>query len=362
MKAKAAVFLGAGRPFELREFPLSEVEPGAILVKVRMSTICGSDLHSWQGKRKVPLPIILGHEIVGEIEEIGEGVNRDVLGNRLVKGDRITWTIMANCGRCYYCRMKGLPQKCLNLFKYGHESCQHPPYLNGGLAEYIYLKPGTGIFKIPEELSDEEITPINCALATVVNGLETIEIQPEDNVVVQGAGMLGINAVVLLRERGAGKIISLDKDQQRLELAEKFGADEIINVSQKEPAEVISLIKDLTGGYGADVVIEVSGVPSVIPQGIEMLRIGGRYLLIGTVFPQANFTLDGYLITTKMITIKGVHNYETRHLGEGLGFVARTHNKYHFSELVTHRFNLQEVDQAFAVASNRQAIRVAIVP
>ena len=362
MKAKAAVFSGTGKPFEIREFPLPKVEPGGVLVKVRMSTICGSDLHSWQGKRNVPLPIILGHEIVGEIKEIGEGANRDVFGSQLVEGDRITWTIMASCGKCYYCQMKKLSRKCLYLFKYGHESCQYPPHLNGGLAEYIYLKPGTGIFKIPEELSDEEVVPVNCALATIVNGLETIEIQLGDNVVVQGAGMLGINAAALLRERGAGKIISLDKDKKRLELAMEFGADEIIDVNQKNPVEVLSLIKDLTNGRGADVVIEVSGSPSVIPQGIEMLRIGGRYLLIGTVFPLANFTLDGYLLTTKMLTIKGIHNYEVRHLGEGLNFVARTHDKYPFGRLVTHRFNLQEADEAFALSSTQQAIRVAVVP
>lgn len=362
MKAKAAVFWGAGKPLKIQGFPLLEVEPNGILVKVSMSTICGSDLHTWEGKREVPLPIILGHEIVGEIEEIGKNITEDVMGNPLVTGDRIIWTIMASCGRCYYCRMKRLPQKCLYLFKYGHESCQHPPYLNGGLAEYIYLRQGTGIFKIPEEISDEEVTPINCALATVINGLETIEIHPGDNVVVQGTGMLGISSVALLRERSVGKIIALDKDQQRLQFAKQFGADEIINVNQKKPTAIFSLIRDLTGGYGADVVIEVSGSPGVIPQGIEMLRIGGRYLLIGTVFPKANFTLDGYLVTTKMITIKGIHNYEARHLGEGLSFVTRTHNKYPFSKLITHHFNLQEVDEAFALAKNLKAIRVAVVP
>lgn len=362
MNARAAVFLGAGKPFEIREFALPQIEPGGILVKVSMSTICGSDLHTWEGKRKTPLPIILGHEIVGKIEEIGEKAREDLMGNRLDIDDRITWTIMANCGRCYYCTMKRLPQKCLNLFKYGHESCQHPSHLNGGMAEYIYLKPGTGIFKIPEELSDEEVAPLNCALATVVNGLESIGIQLGDNVVVQGAGMLGINAVTLLREMGAGKIIAIDKDKTRLEFAREFGADEIVNVKQKKQAEILSLIKDLTGGHGADVIVEATGNPKVIPQGMEMLRKGGRYLLMGTVFPQANFTLDGYTVTTKMITIKGIHNYNARHLGQGLLFMTKNHRKYPFSKLVTHRFSLHELDRAFALASKRQAIRIAVVP
>ncbi len=362
MNARAAVFLGTGKPFEIRQFPLPQIESEGILVKVSMSTICGSDLHTWGGKRETPLPAILGHEIVGRIEEIGEKAREDLMGNRLNIDDRITWTIMASCGRCYFCRMKQLPQKCLHLFKYGHESCRQPPHLNGGMAEYIYLKPGTGIFKIPEELSDEEVAPASCALATVVNGLESIEIQLGDNVVVQGAGMLGINAVTLLREMGAEKIISLGKDRTRLEFARKFGADEIINVKQKKQTEIFSLIKDLTGGHGADVVIEASGNPKVIPQGMEMLRKGGRYLLMGTVFPHANFTLDGYTVTTKMITIKGIHNYHARHLGEGLLFMTKNHRKYPFSKLVTHRFGLHELDRAFALASKRQTIRVAVVP
>ncbi len=157
--------------------------------------------------------------------------------------------------------------------------------MNGGTAEYIYLRPGTGIFKVPEELSDEEVTPIKCALATVVHGLKSIDIQLGKKVVVQGAGMLGINAVALLREMGAGRIISLDKDGVILEFAREFSADEIISVNQRKQIEIFSLIRDLTGGYGADVVIEASGNPKVIPQGIEMLRKAGRYLLIGTVFP-----------------------------------------------------------------------------
>lgn len=359
-EVKAAVFVGAGKPFRIQEFPFPTVEPEGVLVKVRMSTICGSDIHTWQGRREAPLPLILGHEIVGEIEEMGAEVSRDASGNPLAKGDRITWTIMASCGKCYYCHEKKIPQKCCSLFKYGHISSQGQPYLNGGFAEYIYLRPGTGIFKIPAEISDEEAVPLNCATATVVYGLEAIGVEPGDNVVVQGAGMLGINAVALLREGGARKIIVLDKDNQRLRIAEEFGADETINTRNKKPTEIIALVKNRTDEHGVDVVLETCGSPEVIPPGIEMLRIGGRYLLIGTVFPNSDFTLDGYVMTTRMITMKGIHNYDVRHLGEALRFIARTHKKYPFSRLITHRFGLQEIDQAFAVASQRKTFRVAI--
>ena len=362
MKVKAAVFSAADKTFAVQEFPLPQIEPEGILVKVSMCTICGSDLHTQQGRREVPLSIILGHEVMGEIKEIGKGVDKDTIGNSLSVGDRITWTIMASCGRCYYCQIKRLPQKCLHVFKYGHQSCACPPHLNGGMAEYIYLRPGTGIFKIPEELSEEEVVPINCALATVVHGLNSIEIQLGETVVVQGAGMLGTYAVAVLREKGAGRIIIIGKDQYRLDIAKNFGADDLISINGKKQIEILSLVKEMTSGYGADVAIEVSGSPQVIAQGLEMLRIGGRYLLIGTVFPKATFELDGYLLTTKMITIKGIHNYSVSDLAESLHFLKRTHKRYPFADLVTHRFNLQEVKEAFLLASHRRSHRVAIVP
>ena len=361
--ALAAVFTGAGEPFRIQEFPFPDVEPEGVLVRVRMSTICGSDIHTWQGRREAPLPLILGHEIVGEIEELGKEVSRDASGKPLAKGDRITWTIMASCGKCCYCKEKKLPQKCLSLFKYGHASSRKQPYLNGGFAEYVYLRPGTGIFKIPEELSDEEAVPLNCATATVVCGLEAIGVEPGDNIVVQGAGILGINAVALLREGGAGRIIVLDKDDRKLRLAEEFGADRTINVRDKEPDEVVNLVKSGVGGNGgADVALELCGQPGEIPAGVEMLRTGGRYLLIGTVFPGSLFTLDGYTMTTRMITVKGVHNYAARHLEAGLRFLVGTHRKYPFSSLIEHRFGLPETGRAFAAAAQRKNLRVAVIP
>ena len=161
----------ANTPLEIVEYPLVDVEKGYILVKIRCCTICGSDLHSWLGKRKTPTPIILGHEIVGEIVEIGEGVTHDSGDKPLNIGDRITWTIMDSCGKCYYCREKGLMMKCRSLKKYGHDSCAPPPHFVGGFADYCYISPGTCVIKVPPNLSDEEAAPANCALATVVAGL-----------------------------------------------------------------------------------------------------------------------------------------------------------------------------------------------
>ena len=126
------------------------------------------------------------------IIEVTPGSLADATGLKV--GDRITWTIMDNCGKCYYCREKGLMMKCLDLKKYGHDSCAAPPHFLGGFAEYCYVMPGTCIIKVPDGLSDEVVASANCALATVVAGWEAAQLQPGDNVLIQGAGTLGIYA------------------------------------------------------------------------------------------------------------------------------------------------------------------------
>ena len=149
--ARAAVFVGPNRPFAMQEFPLRAVEADEALVRVTMSTICRSDIHSWEGKRHNPTPGILGHEIIGTIEQLGRAVGPDMRGETLREGDRVTWTEFFFCGACYYCRILDMPQKCVRLRKYGHDPSDESPHLLGGFAEYCYLLPGTGVVRLPAE-------------------------------------------------------------------------------------------------------------------------------------------------------------------------------------------------------------------
>lgn len=362
MKGKAAVFTGVGEPFDFREFPLVELEPGAVWVKITMSTICGSDLHTVLGARSAPVPIILGHEITGRIYALGKDVKTDTMGRVLKEGDRITWTVFSNCGKCYFCKIKSLPMKCVNLFKYGHETCTDSPYLNGGYAEYCYITPDTYIFKIPDSLSDEEVTPINCGLSTVVQGYDAIGIQPEETVVVQGAGTLGLYATAVAKDRGASKVIVVDIVPQRLEMAKDFGADNVINASDLSDQELIEKVRDLTEGWGSDLVVEVAGTPKVVSAGLGMLRKGGRYAEIGNVFPGATFDVDANDLITRWITIKGIHNYDALQLAEALSFVERTRDIYPYKKLVTHKLSLNDIEKGMKIMEERKAIRVAICP
>ena len=362
MNAKAAVMTAPKEDLDIREYPLSKVEKGSILVQVTCCTICGSDVHSWAGRRSAPIPIILGHEIIGRIAELGAGVTRDSGDRPLKVGDRITWTIMDSCGKCYYCREKGLPMKCRYLKKYGHDGCADPPHFTGGFAEYCYITPGTCVIKIPDELSDLEAAPANCALATVIAGWESINLQPFENVLIQGAGALGFYAAALARHYGCNRIIATDILDHRLEAIKAFGATDTINTGGTKDSEIVQIIRDLTGGFGADSAIEVAGVADLIPLGLKCLRIGGRYVEIGNSYPNAKFTYDASDIIWRLLTIRGIHNYDTRHLQMGIDFLASTRNEFPFDKIVTHQVSLEDINTGLRLADSGSAIRVAVLP
>ncbi|MGD1985815.1 MAG: zinc-binding dehydrogenase [Desulfobacterales bacterium] len=360
--ARAAVMHAPRQHLNLQRYPLPDVARDGILVKVTCCTICGSDVHTWSGRRDSAVPIILGHEIVGTIAAKGEAVTHDCADRPLAVGDRITWTLMDSCGKCYFCRQKGLMMKCRNLKKYGHDSCEAPPHFVGGFAEYCYLTPGTCVIKLPDTVSDEQAAPANCALATVVAGWEAAGIRPLEHVLIQGAGALGIYATALAKHYGCGRIIVADVLDHRLKFVRAFGATDTLNTRQMANAEVVAAVRSLTDGIGVDCVLEVAGSPDLIPIGLQCLRIGGRLIEMGNSFPNAHFNYDACDLVWRRLTLTGVHNYDTRHLQTGIAFLAGTNNQFPFDKLVTHRFNLEEINTALQMAASGEAIRVALLP
>ena len=359
---KAAVMTAAGMDLEIQEYPLPTVDQGCILVRITCCTICGSDVHSWTGRRKAPTPIILGHEIVGQIVELGVGVRYDSGDRPLKVGDRITWTIMDNCGKCYHCREKGLMMKCRHLKKYGHDSCDVAPHFVGGFAEYCYLTPGTCVIKVPDGLSDEEVAPANCALATVVAGWEAAEVKPFENVLIQGAGALGFYAAALAKHYGCRHIIVTDILDHRLDFIKAFGATAAINVRDMSAEDVVGAVRGLTDGFGVDCALEVAGIPDLIPTGLKCLRTGGRYVEIGNSAPGAEFTYDACDIVWRRLTLKGIHNYDARHLQMGVDLLAMNRDVFPFKDLVTHRVSLDNINDGLRIADSGVALRVAVLP
>ena len=359
ISAQISQFHGVGIPFEVCETPVAATS-NDVLVRVSLSTICGSDLHTVSGRRGAETPCVLGHEIIGTLAAPTH--LQSATGDTLREGDRVTWSMTTACGICDYCVNHNLPQKCETMFKYGHARNEGEASLSGGFSTHILLRPGTAIYRIPDTVTDREAVPINCALTTVVNGLGTIGMQHGETAVIHGAGMLGIYAACYLRENGYKRVVVVDLNEERLAIAKHFGATDTFNPNKTPVSEIDEALKTLTDGRGADLGVEVSGATIGIPNLITWLAIGGRCLTLGYVYPNANISVDAHQLVTKCITLRGVHNYHWTALGTALKFIEESRERYQFGELIGKTYPLSEINTAFADAMDQEALRIAIAP
>jgi threonine dehydrogenase-like Zn-dependent dehydrogenase len=217
------------------------------------------------------------------------------------------------------------------------------------------------ILRVPDELTDEEATPLNCGVATMVAATEAGEIGVGDAVVVQGLGLLGLYGVALARARGARLVVALDAVPERLAMARRLGAHRVIDVSGLRDHDAVALVREASSPDGADAVIEASGAAEVLAPGLRMLRKGGRYVTVGLVFP-AVATLDASVLVMGCVSLRGVHNYHPRHLLQALDFVIAFRRLLPLGDLVQGRFPLEGLDAAFARAATRAVVRAAVVP
>src|SRR5688572_6315106 len=362
--SRAAVLTQYEAPLELKEFPLPQaIEPGAALVKVKLAGICGTDVHLWHGQLPIPLPVILGHETVGVIEEMGEGLTHDWTGALLRVGDRIGWSSSVNCNECYYCRTKPQPTRCLKRKAYGISyDCSLAPHLLGGYADYIYLRPGTAIFKIPEELPTEAVIGAGCALVTSLHGAEKIGVQMGDTVVIQGSGPVGLASLAVAKASGAALTVVLGGPPHRLELAKRFGADVCIDIATTSIEERKTRVLELSGGFGVDVVLECVGIPEAVVEGVELCREGGRYLVLGHYGNAGSVEFNPHVITRKQLTVAGSWGFEPRHTNAALKFLARTREQFPFEQLVAKPFPLERAFEALQATASWTTAKSAIAP
>ncbi|MFN0074602.1 MAG: zinc-binding dehydrogenase [Chloroflexota bacterium] len=364
---RAAVFHGLGKPFEIKEYPVPEPGPGAALVQITLANVCGSDLHAWRGdldyaKRGRALPRHQGHEGTGRIAALGEGVSTDSNGQPLAVGDRVVFAYFFPCGRCRAC-MNGKDYACVNRVHHFSTSCDEWPHFKGTFGDYFYLYPNHTVFKVPDDLSDALVVGVNCAMAQVTAGLDLAHFEGGENVVIQGAGGLGLYAIAVARERGAGKVIVVDGVSERLEVASMFGADEVLDLRDlPESSQRIKRVKELTGGWGADVVLELAGFPQVTEEGVQMLGAGGRYVEIGNISPGLTYQADPSLWVTQNITVIGNNHYGRKHLRDALNTLQRTQHKYPFDKIVSHQFPLEQINEVFALQDQGHVTRASLVP
>ena len=275
------------------------------MIRVTCCTICGSDLHTFTGRRSAHDRSVLGHEIIGEVVCWGgDQAPRDYFGEKIRPGQRVTWSMPVGCGGCFFCR-NALSWKCDSLFKYGHEPCGDG-IPTGGLSTHCRLIPKTPIFPIPDALPDEVACPANCATATVSATLRLVaQTHPirGASVVITGAGMLGLSAIVQLVDLGAKEIIAVDPHSDRRELARTFGAT--LTVDSNSPGDVEKSVLAKTDNRGVDVAIDFSGISSAVETCLKHLRIGGCVLLAGSTFPSESLKLAPEQIVRRMITLRG---------------------------------------------------------
>jgi alcohol dehydrogenase/L-iditol 2-dehydrogenase len=283
---------------EVREVAEPSVEPGRVLLEVKAAGVCGSDLHMWRENHSwaIKLPLVLGHEFCGTVAAVGDGVTGFAVGDRVA-----CETAAEGCGRCVYC-LSGNYNLCPNRLGYG-------ALADGAFTRYVNARPQI-LHRIPENVPFEHAAltePICVAYNALV---EKTSMRPGDLVVIQGPGPIGIMALQMVRLRGAGMIVVLgtDVDKHRLEVAAELGAHYTVNIQREDAG---ALVRSLGDGFGADLVVDCTGVSRALQQSMELVRPNGRITKIGWGPQPLDFSLDP--IVGKAVTLQGSfsHTYPT---------------------------------------------------
>lgn len=345
--SKFASFINKDEKFLIDSQPLFELKEGEVLVKNLCTSICRSDLHTYQGKRIEKSPTILGHEIVGVIEAFGpNAVLNDFKNIPLQVGDKITWAIYASSPDDLLSKA-AMPQKAKDLFKYGHEQITETSHFHGGLSEHTILRKNTPIIVLTPELPNEIASLINCSVSTVAGAIRLAGALNNKSVAVYGTGMLGIIACAMASKMGASDVIAIDENATRLITSKKFGATETYLSNEELKNKV-------------DIVLEFSGTLSAMQNSINYLKIGGVAIWIGAVFPQPAVQLNAEYIIRNILSIKGLHNYNNEDFINAVNFIEANYSFFDFQSLIKKGFDLDEVQAAFEYASDQNPFRVTI--
>jgi L-iditol 2-dehydrogenase len=378
--SKAAVLVGPQK-YEIQEIPIPELKEGDLLMKVEMSGICGTDKHTYIGQVKqyagteaemdTPFPIIQGHENVGVVAKITKSAaeNIEYYGQKLKEGDRIVMCPDIVCGKCFYCNNVHGFLWCQKMRSYGNSfSRAQWPYLVGGWSEYMYLMNGTFVYKAnpalkPQELVQTEVMSITCSLDKLkeFSSYSNEGFNSGDTMVIQGVGPIGMMHLIKARIMGAGDIVVIDKSEYRLKMAMEFGANVALNLDKTTKEERLAKIREMTGGRGADVVLEMSNSPHAFVEGIELLRRGGAMLEMGNFADTGEVTINVHRhICSKNIRLIGLTNHPITGYGPSMKLMERYHDKYPFEKLVSHEFLIDDVDKAMQTALSPDSMKVVI--
>ena len=320
--SRAVVFMGAGCPLEIGQFAVPEPRTGEVLVRVTCCTLCRSDLHTHAGRRTEPTPIVLGHEIVGQVEAFrADGARVDASGLPLRIGDRVSWAVAVGCGFVLLLRREELPQKCERPYKYGHQRLTPERPLGGDWPTMSYLcqeqpvsgfgrdpRPGGGVSQLWAGDSGGPV-PVQRA------GRRTNHPHP-------GRGHSRSDGMCDGSRPPGGAVVVSDPDPALRNRAYNFGATHALSADAEE---IATAIRDVTQGRGADLVLELAGVEdAAVTTALASARTGGAVILAGTVAPIGSVGFDPEQVVRRMLSIRGVHNYHPRDLATARGVYRRS--------------------------------------
>jgi putative phosphonate catabolism associated alcohol dehydrogenase len=344
----AMVFTGPGDPLLALSQPQAPLLAGEVRVRILACTLCQSDVATYTGRRREAVPTVLGHEMVGVVTGFGPDTPAlDAAGHACPVGDRITWAVVASCGQCDPCH-RGLLQKCLNSYKYGHAATTLDAPDGGGLATVLTLRPGTAWYRVPDAVPTPTAALANCAGATVAAVVAAAGELHGRRVLVLGAGLLGIFACAMAAEARAAVITAIDPDTRLRSRAQAFGATHVEAPEESQSEH--------------DVIFELAGRAASVQAGLMRLALGGTLVLAGTVSPTPGLTLDPERIVRRMQTICGVHNYHPRDLKIALDFLARTVVRHPYAELIAGTYTLPDAATAFTAAVAAPGRRILVHP
>jgi len=341
---RAALLYGV-KDLRVEDVEVPRLDAGEVLVKVKAATTCGTDLKIFQRgyvEKIIKLPTVFGHEWAGDVVEVAEGLEWPTKGMRVRAGNS------APCLHCAMCQ-RGKYNLCENMI-----------WLWGAYAEYVKV-PARMVFvnmqEIPDGVSYEEAA-LTEPLACVLHGAEEAQVKLGDKVAIIGAGPIGLLHLLTARRMGAAKVAVVDIVNDRLRFAEKLGADNVINSKSEDPAE---RIKELTGGYGADVVVEAIGLPATWEQALGLVRKGGTVLVFGGCPPGTEVKVSAENVHYGELRVQGAFHANPLHFRRALDMIAS--RVIDVRRLVTGRMQLEDIRRAFDVLStSKTEIKIAIEP
>jgi alcohol dehydrogenase len=346
---KALVFRGPNQ-IAIERVPIPNPGPGEAVIRVTLTTICGTDLHILKGEYPVKPGLIIGHEPVGIIHELGVGVNGYKIGERVLVG------AITPCGQCNYC-LSGDWSQCggaIGGWKFGNT-------INGAQAEYLLVPNAqANLAKIPDDLSDEQVVLLADIASTGISAAESADLQIGDTVAVFAQGPIGLCATAGAKLKGASLIIAVESDPVRIQMAKRIGADVVLNF---EKTDVIAEIKRLTDGKGVDVAIEALGTQSTFESALCALRAGGTLSSLGVYSGKLSVPLEPFAAGL------GDHKLVTTLCPGGKERMRRLmelvrHGRLDLTPLLTHTFSLDDITTAYKVFGERRegVIKVAVKP